>query len=445
MGAVTDKPTPNPLSDQAGVGLEEQSRLEELFAEIGRSPLDDRPVRHGVRRRLPAMIAAALAVGGGIAAAVLLLGRGEAVPPTSTAATVAESPPGLVLHSAVYDPALQAVLVFGGTIQTAEANMNDRTGALGELSAETWLYRADSGWARLAASEVRPSPRAAHSAAFASDAGLMVVFGGSDSAPVNCQRELVCSDSLLDDTWVLDPASGAWSQRHPSAGPTARIGAAMAYDAGAQRVILFGGNSGEGTWTGNIILDDTWAYDPVTDTWEDRAPATAPPGRIFGLMGYDPVSGRILLWGGASWENDAVVWAYDYAANSWTSLGDRGAPSARWSAGAAYDTTLQGLVIAGGIGMTTVEIAAGVSATHVGVIDEAWLFRPDSVSWAPLPAPSTSGVPLQARFAAAYDQAAGALVAYGGGGSETSTVLFEDDQTAWVDAFPGTEDTTTLP
>jgi hypothetical protein len=351
---------------------------------------------------------------------------------------VAENPPGLTLHAAAYDPGNRTVLVFGG--EMGDSGRLDRGGALGELTAETWLYRAEpAGWARLATSEVRPAPRATHAAAFASDAGLLVVFGGSSTPPVNCQRNYGCSSDLLGDTWALDTASGVWQERHPSAAPTPRMGHVMAYDAGSKRVILFGGLAGLS------LLDDTWAYDPAADAWEQMAPAVTPPGRTYPVMAYDPARDRVLLWGGASDGDDAAVWAYDYEADAWTSLGDQGAPAARWMAGAAFDPGLEGLVVAGGIALREEEIAAGITATRVGTMDEAWVFRPASSSWSPLPPPSSSGVNLQARFAAAYDEAAGALVVYGGVGSETRTLLFETAEATWVDASPTAPSSTTIP
>jgi len=419
-----------------GAAHQETGGADDLFAEISRSPLDDRPLH---RRSAGRWVAAGAALGlaaGGTAAALLLLGGNEASSPAATAAVLAESPPGLVLHTATYDPAVGAVLLFGGEMGEA-ARLDARSGARGEVTAETWLYRgAEAGWARLVTSEIRPAPRAGHAAALATDAGLLVVFGGSSSSPVNCQRDLVCSDDLLADTWTLDSASGTWEERHPATAPPARMGHVMAYDAGAQRVILFGGTGGGGTWSASVILHDTWAYDPSADTWEQRAPAISPPGRVFAAMAYDPEGGRVLLWGGASWEDDAAVWAYDYRTDTWTSLGEQGAPLPRWNAGAAYDPGLEGLVVAGGIALREEVIAEGVTATQLGPLDQAWLFRPANATWAPLPAPSSSGVTLQARFAAAYDPGAGMVVVYGGVGSAINTLLFDGADTLWIDATP---------
>jgi hypothetical protein len=429
-------PAPPPPSERAE---EARRRADELFAEISRSPLDDRLPRRRALGRWVGLAAALILTGGGAAVAVLLLSGDEAAGPPSTVAIVAENPPGLVLHAAAYDPGTRSVLVFGG--EMGEAGRLDRGGALGELTAETWMYRADpGGWARLATSETRPAPRAGHAAAFATDSGLLVVFGGSSTPPVNCQRNYVCSGDLLGDTWALESASGTWQERHPAVAPTPRMGHVVAYDSGAKRVILFGGLAGLS------LLDDTWAYDPATDTWEQRAPAVAPPGRAYAVMAYDPESARTLLWAGVSEGDDAAVWAYDYGTDTWASLGDQGAPLARWTAGAAFDPGLEGLVVAGGIALRREEIAEGVTATRVGTMDEAWVFRPGTATWALLPPPSSSGVALQARFAAAYDEAAARLLVYGGVGSETRTLLFDSAETTWIDASPdGPADTTTAP
>ena len=46
----------------------------------------------------------------------------------------------------------------------------------------------------------------------------------------------------------------AWTQQAPAAYPTAREGAAMAYDAATGTVVLFGGQ------LGTKMLDDTWTW-----------------------------------------------------------------------------------------------------------------------------------------------------------------------------------------
>ena len=98
------------------------------------------------------------------------------------------------------------------------------------------------------------------------------------------------------DTWAYDPSANTWTELGPSGPPSARAATAMAYDPATRRVIMFGGVA-KGRWL--TQFDDTWAYDPVANTWAQLSPAgPAPVGRSGHVMVYDPPSGRILMFGG---------------------------------------------------------------------------------------------------------------------------------------------------
>jgi hypothetical protein len=75
------------------------------------------------------------------------------------------------------------------------------------------------------------------------DAGRqqVVLFGG-DYAKIQ-----------TEDTWTWDGQT--WTQQHPTTSPPARYDSSMAYDVGHQQVVLFGG-FGAGMMTG-----DTWTWD----------------------------------------------------------------------------------------------------------------------------------------------------------------------------------------
>ena len=112
---------------------------------------------------------------------------------------------------------------------------------------------------------------------------------------------------------------GTWTALNPSGPePPPRACAAMAYDEVTQRLIVFSG----GDETKNF--DDTWAYDPVADTWTELRPSgTLPVRRMYASMTYDPITRRLIMFGGVDAETGACLndtWAYDPVANSWTEL-----------------------------------------------------------------------------------------------------------------------------
>jgi Galactose oxidase, central domain len=84
-----------------------------------------------------------------------------------------------------------------------------------------------------------------------------------------------------------------------------------------------------------------------TPTWSQLSPANSPPARSYLAMTYDPVSGKIIMFGGFDgrrYLND--TWAFD--GTTWTRVGNRGLPPARAAAQMAYDAVTQKVVLFGG-------------------------------------------------------------------------------------------------
>jgi hypothetical protein len=99
---------------------------------------------------------------------------------------------------------------------------------------------------------------------------------------------VVVIGAALGAVFGIRAVTGAGSASAP-AQPSARTGAAMAYDAADQSIVLFGGqNRSRG-------LDDTWTWDG--SAWTQQHPATSPPALDNVQMAYDPVSHDVLLVG----------------------------------------------------------------------------------------------------------------------------------------------------
>ncbi len=124
--------------------------------------------------------------------------------------------------------------------------------------------------------------------AYDSSDGLVIMFGGGNaSAPL-----------LFNDTWAYDPAANSWTELNPSGTlPPVRGGQAMAYDPLTQQLIMFGGFDQPGT--GLVRFNDTWAYDLAANTWTELKPSgSLPPARALHAMAYDPVTRRMIMFGG---------------------------------------------------------------------------------------------------------------------------------------------------
>lgn len=155
-------------------------------------------------------------------------------------------------------------------------------------------------------------------------------------------REFACRWLALGRAGVLAlflaaPAAavcpGGWQQLS-SIGPGNRIGFGLAYDSARDRVVLFGGT------TGNDELGDTWEWNGTA--W--ALVATSGPAPRWGAsMTYDPVNGRVLLFGGTTGGDE--TWAWN--GTTWVELATTG-PSARVRAGFCYDVARSRAVLFGG-------------------------------------------------------------------------------------------------
>ncbi|MCW3978714.1 MAG: hypothetical protein NWF12_03100 [Candidatus Bathyarchaeota archaeon] len=124
--------------------------------------------------------------------------------------------------------------------------------------------------------------------------------------------------------------------------PSPRFGHRMAYDPMNERVLLFGGAIWENRYT---FFDDLWSYDPSTNTWTEVEGGPGPSGRFNHMMVYVPDRHQLFLFGGFG-ASDRVgdTWIYDIEANEWTRVQPQNSPSPRSDAAIAYDEA-NGVVI----------------------------------------------------------------------------------------------------
>ncbi len=215
-------------------------------------------------------------------------------------------------HSACLDSRRGAVLVFGG------ADASSVRGDLWRLSAGRWTVAPGPG----------PAPRTFAAMAYDARRDVIVLFGGN--------RFLFGpgGDTLLDDHWEWDGRS--WT-RLEGERPPSRSEAACAYDAVRGVTVLFGGYRFENGV--RIRLDDLWEFDGRA--WSRRSGA-GPEARSGAALAFDARSGRCLLIGGNSGKRD--VWALDAA--GWSRLPDLPAP--RYNAAAWSDPATGRTVVFGG-------------------------------------------------------------------------------------------------
>ncbi|MGH9151943.1 MAG: Kelch repeat-containing protein [Acidimicrobiales bacterium] len=195
------------------------------------------------------------------------------------------------------------------------------------------------------------------------------------------------------NAYVVGSATMApWSLVEGS-GPSARVGAAMAYHPGTAKAVLFGGRGPSGE-----ILGDTWAFDGTA--WGELA-VPGPPARAYAGLAYEPTTARLVLFGGEDGAGAlADTWVFDGSA--WSQLPAVGAsPPARSRAALATYQLLgaQGVVLFGGRG------ADGE------LLGDTWAWN--GVAWAQQ-APAT--VPAPRSEAAVGTDGAGRPHVFGGKG-----------------------------
>src|ERR1044071_6693333 len=102
-----------------------------------------------------------------------------------------------------------------------------------------------------------------------------------------------------------------WIQLSPTNSPPARSYLAMTYDPVSGKIIMFGG------FDGNAYLNDTWEFDGVS--WTEVTTNTPPPARTAAQMAYDSVSQKVVLYGGFDGNNYlGDTWLWDGATSQWT-------------------------------------------------------------------------------------------------------------------------------
>ncbi|MFO1076960.1 MAG: kelch repeat-containing protein [Planctomycetota bacterium] len=136
------------------------------------------------------------------------------------------------------------------------------------------------------------------------------------------------------DTWRWD--GQAWTQiTGPS--PSIRHDTAVAYDSLHGVAVLFGGFT-------QSALSDTWTFDGVS--WQFRSPPVLPPVRWQHGLAFDPVRGKVVMFGGTGFSLSQLrndTWEWNGAA--WTQVVTPQNPPAVGTAALGYDLRHQRMLM----------------------------------------------------------------------------------------------------
>jgi hypothetical protein len=222
-------------------------------------------------------------------------------------------------------------VLFGGLIDTVQDKGDGIIKVTYKTDNTTWIWDG-TDWS-IASPAVNPPARYRASIAYDAARKNIVLFGGC--------RDYGCV-YRLNDTWTWDGSN--WKQENPSASPSARDRAAMAYDPATSSTILIGGAASSG------VASDTWVWDG--QNWSELQPAQAAPARFGAGLAYSPADSGLVLYGGRTAQNGQTVFLDDtwiWNGSSWAQANTTTSPKITDEiAGMIYDAELNAVVVIGG-------------------------------------------------------------------------------------------------
>lgn len=257
-------------------------------------------------------------------------------------------------------------------------------------------------WANLRPTGDLPPVREGHALVYEPATKKVILFGGIGNEA-----------RFYDDTWAYDPSTNRWTNLDPTGEvPLARDNCAVAHDPINGKIVLFGG------WNGTTLFNDTWAYDPVANTWRTTTLVNRPSARFRHCMVYEPTTRRVLLFGGTDGGTELNdTWAYDPGTGAWDKLCPEGRlPHARASHSMVYDPTRGKVILFGGL------------ADHTHLCD-TWSYDPLANKWSEL---DPAGDPPPGTMV--YDSAQHKIVMFGWNSTLNPTIqvwAYDPSDVSW--------------
>jgi N-acetylneuraminic acid mutarotase len=265
-----------------------------------------------------------------------------------------------------------------------------------------------NSWATVAATSV-PGARERHVLAWHPGSNRLVLFGGSSTMIVNT--------TFYDELYTLDPATSAWTAiAKVGSWPAARRDAVMVWMPATSQLLLYGGNNGTGS---NNRFSDLWtlALSGVTASWTQLSPSgAAPPARSAACVAFDPVERRLIVYGGETQDGTDVNTTYQYLVqtNTWQQDATTGpTPAGESFSQCAWDPVIGRVVLYGG------QDSGGAP------LGGAYAYAPDAKRWDQIALASGSPSPgNRSDSAGVYSTALGGMYWFGG---RTATTTYTSE------------------
>jgi len=222
--------------------------------------------------------------------------------------------------AAIYDPVGKRVIIFGGTGNNGTLN-------------DTWAFDLSARtWTKLPTSGATPAPRLGFDAVYDSIGHQMVIYAGQAAG-------------FFNDTWTLNLTTLEWRDVSPpnAARPKARYGHSAVFDPITRSLVQFAGFTEE-----SRRFQDTQSFSLITNTWQDWTPSGAKPEvRCLLTAALDRAHRRMLIYGGQRSGFLDDLWAFDLASRTWENLTVSPRPSGRLFASSFVDQAGNFIVFGG--------------------------------------------------------------------------------------------------
>ena len=243
---------------------------------------------------------------------------------------LAISPPARAQFGMAYNALTSRIILFGGIVPSG-SNYND-----------TWSFYSGS-WHNITSSAGRPPAR--HSEVMVYDAkdGCVMMFGGSHQSGGG-QPPIGDTWKFQNGFWSQIGSCGGPSQPGCSVAPSPRYHVDAAFDAAANKVLLFGGSLAIG------VGSDTWTYQG--GVWSNLSAkiGTSPRPQAGGAMAYVSDIKQVVLFGGENGTGIPLNVTWGFSSGKWKHVGQIGhlSPAARFDEVLAYNSSGKYLLMFGG-------------------------------------------------------------------------------------------------
>lgn len=193
------------------------------------------------------------------------------------------SPVGQPFHrygsAAIYDSGRQAMVIFGGIVYQARFD-------------DSWSFNLlNYAWSDISPQDTKPVQRCVHAAVYRPLSDEMIIFGGTTNV-----------SDYLGDLWAFNLTLQNWTKLASGENfPPPRALTAMIYQEDMDRLVIYGG-------VGSSLLNDTWVFDFTSMAWSQLSLTTNLPSPRFALSTiYDPIGKRMIIFGGqndSTWYNE---------------------------------------------------------------------------------------------------------------------------------------------